>query len=253
MNAFLPKWAMLASVVALTLATGIAIGRFSALTSPGGVTREARAQSAARSGSGTHSDSGSESAIGNRPVAERSLHSGSKPEPLEEIGKILALGDSPLRMRRLLNFLDRLTTEELAGTYDQLRLDPLIQMHPNELGLMLESWAERDPVAALNYLVAHEDTVDWERETAVSTWAAKDPRAAIQWADHMQDEGRMNNWRIGAAVGAGASDKQLALDYLKRIALETDAQSAETARQATNALNAASYGRPRSFAEARGE
>jgi hypothetical protein len=117
------------------------------------------------------------------------------------------------RTQRLLSFLDRLPAEQFAAVYQQFRDSPLADLRGSERSLVLQAWAERDPLGALGFLQTG-GAEDWERETAVSAWAAKDPQSAFAWASSATDEGTINNWQLGALRGIAATSPELARDYL---------------------------------------
>lgn len=129
------------------------------------------------------------------------------------IGPILEAASSLERTQRLLAFLERLPADQFEGVYDEFRNNPLARVRESELSLVLQAWADRDPHAALGFLQT-KGAQDWERETAVSTWAGKDPQAAFEWAQITPDQGRVNNWVLGAMRGIAATNPDLARDYL---------------------------------------
>lgn len=133
------------------------------------------------------------------------------------------------RTQRLLAYLDRLPAEQFAGVYDELRNSPSAELRGAERSLILQAWAERDPLGAVGFL-QQGNANDWERETALSTWAAKDPQAAFAWAAGAADEGDVNNWLLGATRGIAAADPQLARDYLSQLEGRTRDQAIDAMR-----------------------
>lgn len=127
--------------------------------------------------------------------------------------------ETPLRLQRtqkLLNFLDRLPDGEFAGIYEQIKNSPSAAIHNSERSMVLQAWAERDPIAVTTHLQEH-GASDRERETVLGTWATTDPEGAFAWAVDADDEGDTNNWVVGALRGAAAADPQLARDMLQRL------------------------------------
>ena len=120
------------------------------------------------------------------------------------------------RTQRLLAFLDRLPADQFAGVYDELRNSPSAELRGAERSLILQAWAERDPMGAVAFL-QQGNANDWERETALSTWAANDPQSAFAWATGAPDEGDINNWLLGATRGIASADPQLARDYISQL------------------------------------
>lgn len=120
------------------------------------------------------------------------------------------------RTQRLLAFLDRLPSDQFAGIYEEFRNSPSAELFGSERSLILQAWAERDPLTALSFL-QEKGAEDWERETAVATWASNDPQAAFAWASTAQDEGRVNNWLLGATRGIAATNPELARDFIGQL------------------------------------
>lgn len=127
--------------------------------------------------------------------------------------------ETPLRLQRtqkLLNFLDRLPDDQFADVYEQIKTSPGAALHNSERSMVLQAWAERDPIAATTHLQEN-GAIDWERETVLGTWATTDPEGAFAWAVSAEDAGDTNNWVVGALRGAASSDPQLARDLLERL------------------------------------
>jgi hypothetical protein len=59
----------------------------------------------------------------------------------------------------------------------------------------------------------------------VSAWAAKDPYAAFEWASLTEDEGKVNNWQLGAMRGIAATSPDLAREFLVSLEGETRSRS----------------------------
>jgi hypothetical protein len=129
----------------------------------------------------------------------------------------------------LLAFLDRLPADQFGAVYQEFRDSPLAALRGSERSLVLQAWAERDPLGALGFL-QNNGAEDWERETAVSAWAAKDPQSAFAWAAGAADEGKVNNWQLGALRGIAATNPELARDYLVQM------ESGETRNHALEAM-----------------
>jgi len=132
------------------------------------------------------------------------------------VGDLQSVLDSASRLERtqkLLAFLDRLPTEQFAEVYAELANSPQADLRGSERSLILQAWAERDPGAAIAYIQDNEGN-DWERETVLGTWATSDPQGAIAWALAAEDEGRINNWVLGAMRGVAATNPELARDFL---------------------------------------
>ncbi|MGB1130244.1 MAG: hypothetical protein ACPG4K_09340 [Haloferula sp.] len=205
----LPSWALPAGGVGLALIAGILIGR--------------NTVEVPDHASGTANDGRPER---DRPTV-RPLRNEAAPardrgqvtvdtdgmNSIQELDNILGSTSRLTRTQRLLAYLDRLPTEQFAEAYLAIASSPLSDVRRAEHSLVLQAWAERDPLGALGHLQENE-AEDWERETAVSTWATIDPDAAFAWASSAEDEGTVNNWITGALRGMAAVNPDLARDYL---------------------------------------
>lgn len=223
-----PKWAFSAGSLAGMLGIGIAIGRLGHPERPDSFDRtDSHSSSAARhSGAGSPEDS----ATNARNHPNGSVRPSSREAATPDIASVLAIPSAPERTRRLLSELDKLSEEELAALYAASRHNPTLANRSDALGLMLQSWVERNPVAALDYLQQDVSTNDWERETAINAWAVKDPQSAMDWAFVTADAGQRNNWQIGALEGIASVDLPLAKTYRSELAGKNQPQTTETLR-----------------------
>ncbi|MDB6079323.1 MAG: hypothetical protein JWO82_3070 [Akkermansiaceae bacterium] len=213
----LPSWSLSAGGLVLALAAGIMIGRTSSAHGGGGSTdNSAAAAGSDRSGPG---EGGSLS----ERAARRKGSATARSSPEKTAADLQAIMESASRLERtqkLLAFLDRLPTDQFGDVYGSMRDMPGANLHGSERSLILQAWAERDPLAAVGFL-QQKGADDWERETAVSTWASKDPESAFAWALAAPDEGKVNNWQLGAARGIAATNPELARDYLTKMEGDT--------------------------------
>ncbi|MBK1828467.1 hypothetical protein [Haloferula rosea] len=206
----LPSWALTAGGVSLALAAGIMIGRTTATSSDSESSKSARSEVPARDRPSSRLQRNEQATS-----RERSTDT-SRPEgmnAIQELDDILASTSRLARTQRLLAYLDRLPTDQFAEAYLAIASSPQSQLRGSERSLVLQAWAERDPLGALGHLQEN-GAEDWERETAVSTWAATDPEGAFAWASSSEDAGSVNNWVIGALRGMAAVNPDLARDYL---------------------------------------
>lgn len=211
MNPKKSQWIWSAGGLALALGAGVMIGRVSAPdksgTIAGGSATEGRA-----TGSGPAGLS-----LAERLERKRAGEGRDASKPVDrDLKSILDVTSRLDRTQRLLAFLDRLPADQFASVYDELRNSPSAELRGAERSLILQAWAERDPLGAVAFL-QQGNANDWERETALSTWAANDPQAAFAWASTAPDEGQVNNWLLGATRGIAAADPQLARDYLAQL------------------------------------
>jgi hypothetical protein len=214
----LPSWTWTAGGLGLALAAGVMIGRVSA---PGAEAGSAGESLASGKSGGRDSRGGlsSEERSARSRESARSSKSGASEQ---DLSKILSSTNRLERTEKLLAYLDRLPVEQFASVYEQLRLSPSTKVLGSERSLVLQAWADRDPLSAIGFLQQN-GAEDWERETAVSTWASKDPQAAFAWAATAKDEGGgdVNNWILGAARGIAMTNPELARDYLSQMEGET--------------------------------
>ena len=220
------QWIWSAGGVALALGAGVMIGRISA---PGGES-EGGAAGGSAGGKSSARDSEAGLSLAERVQRKRAGEEGrGAAKPVDTDLKAILDSTSRLdRTQRLLAFLDRLPADKFASVYDEFRNMPGVNLRGSERSLILQAWAERDPLNALGFL-QEKGGEDWERETAVATWAANDPQAAFAWASTAADEGDVNNWLLGATRGIAATNPELARDFLDQL-------QGPTRDQALNAL-----------------
>jgi hypothetical protein len=216
----LPGWALSTGGLALALVAGIMIGRTSSSKPGGDASSETADAAAGHGGAAGESPAGSDRSGRKKSAVVRST-------PEKSISDLQGIMDATSRLDRtqkLLAFLDHLPTDQFADVYGSMRDMPGANLHGSERSLILQAWAERDPTSAVGFL-QEKGANDWERETAVSTWASKDPQAAFSWALNAPDEGKVNNWQLGAARGIAATNPELARDYLMQMDGETRVRS----------------------------
>jgi hypothetical protein len=223
MNPKKSQWIWSAGGLALALGAGVMIGRISAPD---------KADTAADGSAANGHDKGNGSerlSLTERLERNRAGEGRAASKPVDrDLKSILDVTSRLDRTQRLLAYLDRLPADQFAGVYDELRNSPSAELRGAERSLILQAWAERDPLGAVGFL-QQGNANDWERETALSTWAAKDPQSAFAWASTAPDEGDVNNWLLGATRGIAAADPQLARDYLSQL-------EGRTRDQALNAM-----------------
>ncbi|MEP4076947.1 hypothetical protein [Haloferula sp.] len=207
----LPPKVWSAAAIPLALVVGIVVGRSSSSDSPSskesagnaGSNVPTRSEMAGRDGSSSSS----------RERGDRSVSSHNRSQQLTAILESSSRLD---RTQRLLSFLDRLPTDQFASVYEEMANSPMSDIRGSERSLILQAWAERDPMATVGYLQEN-GAEDWERETSLSTWAAIDPAGAFAWATAAEDEGNVNNWVLGSMRGIAAASPELARDFLSQM------------------------------------
>jgi hypothetical protein len=206
----LPSWTWNAAAVLLALVAGILLGRTSSPSSSDTDSADhsdrnipTRSDRAERNGS-TESDRGRT----DRNTSSDTLNL--------QLTAILESSSRLDRTQRLLSFLDRLPTDQFASVYAEISNSPMAQIRGSERSLILQAWAERDPMSAIGYLETT-GANDWERETTLSTWASIDPQGAFAWAASSEDTGSVNNWMLGTMRGIAATSPELARDFLTQM------------------------------------
>jgi len=216
-----PGWAWGGAVFAVALSAGFVIGRNNA-TSSGETGRPDREGLAAagwlrpeRAGPGM--SGGATRVVRGKSQRPSWPDAGDLSGDLEHHLQFILDSDSRLeRAQRLLSFLDRLPDDRFADVYARLSEPPGAQVRGAERSLVLQAWVERNPLEALGHLQEH-GAEDWERETAVGAWATMNPQAAFEWAVEAPDEGRVNNWLVGAIRGIASMSPELGKDFLLQI------------------------------------
>ncbi len=207
----LPRWSLSAGGLVLALGAGVVIGRISSPDEGGNGSAGADSSRTAGRG-GSLALTLEERARQRREEGRTAAHTADN----ADLAQIMSSTNRLERTQRLLAFLDRLPTDQFAGVYEEMRNSPLAGIQGSERSLILQAWAERDPLGALGFL-QEKGAQDWERETAVATWAAKDPQAALSWALSAEDEGGVNNWQLGVARGVASTNPELARDLLAQL------------------------------------
>lgn len=213
----------------LALGAGVMIGRISA---PG----ESTASDGSSAASSSSGKSGERASEGGLSLAERmqrkrgsETREGAAKPVDKDLQSIMASTSRLDRTQRLLAFLDRLPSDQFASVYDEFRNSPGANLRGSERSLILQAWAERDPLNALSF-IQEKGGEDWERETAVATWAANDPQAAFAWASSVKDEGDVNNWLLGATRGIAATNPELARDFIGQLEGRTRDQALDAVK-----------------------
>lgn len=208
----LPSWTWTATAAPLALIAGIVLGR----SSSGDANSEKDSSDIPSRNIPTRSELAGQN--GEKPSkrsgSDRSASSADANN--HELTAILESSSRLDRTQRLLSFLDRLPTDQFASVYEELADSPMAKIRGSERSLILQAWAERDPMSAIGHLEEN-GADDWERETTLSTWAAIDPAGAFAWASSSEDDGNTNNWMLGTIRGIAATNPELARDYLSQL------------------------------------
>lgn len=201
----------------LTITVGIIIGRQTngpASDSPAGA--GSQHPWAKRSGAASSSDSAStDRKQGSRSQPDGAFADRDTPA-IETLQDTLQINDELSRTRRMLDFVDTLSTDQFEEVVEAFRADGLAKIRGTEYKLLLNAWVKADPYAAAEYIGVN----DWSgntREGVIAAWATTDPQAAAAWIEGREDDGGTNNWVVGLMQGIASTDPTLALEAIEAL------------------------------------
>ncbi|QJE98863.1 RNA polymerase sigma factor [Luteolibacter luteus] len=114
-----------------------------------------------------------------KAAARRERGSGlSAEERLEKLRQIMAIPGKLERPRQFLEFIDTLSSKEIAETAGQLQ-QLKVADSTAEFTMLLEAWTKVDPLGALAWSM--ETTKGGPHAVILSTWGEFDPEAAVDW------------------------------------------------------------------------
>ena len=128
-------------------------------------------------------------------------------QPLGEwLTRLLNQEDEIARMNGFMRLLDVLHTgEEIAQALDAISIGHNGWTRGREYSLLLQKWAQLDPVKAMAYVQAskNEEARSLGYRAVLSTWTRRDPQEAIAWArqDVGSSIGGDGNWAMATVVG----------------------------------------------------
>jgi len=170
------------AALALIAAASFAGGRFSAPSTGAQIPGSTKAGAQSRLGTraeGSVATEGERAPRASRPDG-RAKESPAKPR-IGDLEGIVRGGNALERSRAMLAFIDKLDPAQLEDAVANFRGLGLTQERMGEYSLLLTAWAEADPVKALAYATANTGG-SFATDTILATWTAKDPEAAILWA-----------------------------------------------------------------------
>lgn len=139
---------------------------------------------------------------------------GNHQEMMENLAEILNISNRRERTRLILDFSDQIASADLEGIISGFREAGWIAYNRNEFAILLSTWIDKDPAAAITYL--NQSNADgWTRKTATSAWASANPAAAAAAIKNLEDAGQINDWVIGLVEGIARNDPDAALHTLQ--------------------------------------
>ena len=139
---------------------------------------------------------------------------GTHQEMMESLAEVLNISNRRERTRLVLDFSDQIASTDLEGIIAGFREAGWVEYNRNEFAILLSTWIDKDPSAAISYL--NQSNADgWTRKTATSAWASANPAAAAAAIKDLEDAGQINDWVIGLIEGIARNDPDAALHTLQ--------------------------------------
>lgn len=167
------------------------------------------------------------------PAGESARSSEDRDQSIrDDIQALKALTDPMERAQGFLDFVRRLEADEFLDAIDAFREGGVDQDEFGEYRLLLNAWAQVNPLEALDY--ASENTgTNLARQTILASWAKSNPQAAIDWArnnfDNKGREDRANPWLVGVIEGLAPLDPTRATGLLEELPFSRERGEALTA------------------------
>lgn len=137
-------------------------------------------------------------------------------QAMTTLSQILNTSKQVERTRQMLVFLDQLGDDQIATVISGFHEAGWVDFNRNEYSLLISTWIERDPFAAITFLDQNV-TDGWTRKLAASAWAAEHPEAATHTINGLQDHGKVNDWIVGLIAGIARNDPEGALHTLSTL------------------------------------
>jgi hypothetical protein len=132
------------------------------------------------------------------------------------IAKIMQIDDPIKRSTLLLGVLENMSDEDFERVVDDFRDLGITRERMTEYEQLLTAWAQRNPVAAIEYSKLHTNSPE-AGNIILTTWAKSNPNAAIEWAKTNHDGNGANPYMIGVIKGITANNHVLATDLLNQM------------------------------------
>ncbi|MDA7882217.1 hypothetical protein N9A94_07900 [Akkermansiaceae bacterium] len=146
-----------------------------------------------------------------------------------QMAEILNTSNRIERTRQLIQLIDQLDPSDFEGVVSGFRESGWVEYNRSEYAMLLSAWMSQDPHAAIDYFDKSEPD-GWSRKTAIAAWAAESPEAAANAIDGLEDEGEVNDWIVGLALGMARNDPSGALLALQELPAD------ETRKQAIRSI-----------------
>lgn len=138
--------------------------------------------------------------------------------------KIMEEGDMVERMGAYMDALRRMDQSSLVEVVEAFESLPKGYGRHLEMKLLMRSWANIDPLSALNYA---ENSLDEKSEQrfamteVLAGWAKRDPNSAIAWVKDRQvenpDSKQNDNLLVGVVKGLAENDLKTADDFFRTL------------------------------------
>lgn len=193
---------------------GFIVGRISTTDSSPAVKSAVPDKRPTRSESRSFSEPESSSGRNLRAVGKSGSRDPVTPEQrLARLESIVRSEDLLGRSRALLAFIDQLAPRDFEGAVAHFRSLGITEDRLGEYSLLLTSWAQTDPAAALAYTTENTNG-KFASDAVLTAWASRDPEAAIRWANtHHQGDGA-NPYLPGIIRSLSQSDPARATQLL---------------------------------------
>jgi len=134
----------------------------------------------------------------------------------KRINAILAQGNQLDRTHAWLDFVENLSEDEFTDVLTAFRENGVPRDRKSEYTMLLNAWAEQNPLAALEYAKVNTNS-PFEKQVILATWAGSDPEAALAWAkDNYKGKGA-NPLLVGVIKGIAADAPSRATELMNSL------------------------------------
>lgn len=179
------------------------------------------AESRSSSASSRNSSAGEESNRLTRPGKAVRNSQGMTPDRLKRLESIVRGENALDRNRALLAFIDQLGPNDFAQAVNSFRALDITETRMGEYSLLLTAWAEMNPLSAL-YFTRDNTNASFATNTILTSWATRDPEAAIRWAQAEHQSEGPNPYLAGIIRGLAETDPTRATDLMTSLPRSTE-------------------------------
>ncbi len=119
------------------------------------------------------------------------------------------------RMGKFIDVLRNLNENNIEGVLEAFEKLPENQGRAQELKLLFCAWGRFDAKAAIAYA---ENMGPGEKifasRAALASWATKEPKAALNWADSQEDPQKISEYVVGIVEGVATNDMKAATELM---------------------------------------